>query len=122
MVVVVGRGAHLVAIPIDSPTDSPKTQNDPSLNRPSISYQYEPRSPRLLPEVGHRNGSGVRNGCNSTRENLLSKTDVAMGSLLVRLDQVAVQCTAAQVHGGGKFISEEKFQVSFIRIEGDLES
>ncbi|KAK9881979.1 hypothetical protein WA026_018168 [Henosepilachna vigintioctopunctata] len=56
--------------------------------------------------------SPVRNGCTSTRENLLAKTDVAMASLLVRLDQVAAQCSAAQVHGGGTLISEEKFQVA----------
>lgn len=54
----------------------------------------------------------VQNGCLSTRENLLAKTDVAMASLLVRLDQVAAQCNAAQVHGGGRLICEEKFQVS----------
>lgn len=57
-------------------------------------------------------GCQIRNGCTSNRENLLAKTDVAMASLLVRLDQVAAQCSAAQVHGGGRFISEEKFQVS----------
>lgn len=34
-----------------------------------------------------------------------------MASLLVRLDQVAAQCNAAQVHGGGRLICEEKFQV-----------
>lgn len=53
----------------------------------------------------------VQNGCLSTRENLLAKTDAAMASLLVRLDQVAAQCNAAQVHGGGRLICEEKFQV-----------
>lgn len=54
----------------------------------------------------------MQNGCLSTRENLLAKTDVAMASLLVRLDQVAAQCNAAQIHGGGRLICEEKFQVS----------
>ncbi|XP_044262585.1 uncharacterized protein LOC123010031 isoform X1 [Tribolium madens] len=53
-----------------------------------------------------------KNGCTSTRELLLAKTDVAMASLLVRLDQVAAQCSAAQVHGGGRLISEEKFQIA----------
>lgn len=56
-------------------------------------------------------GPTIRNGCTSTRENLLAKTDVAMANLLVRLDQVAAQCSVAQVHGGGRLISEEKFQV-----------
>lgn len=48
--------------------------------------------------------------CTSNREHLLAKTDVAMASLLVRLDQVATQCTAAQEHGGGRMMCEEKFQ------------
>lgn len=59
--------------------------------------------------------SPIKNGCTSSRENLLAKTDVAMASLLVRLDQVAVQCHAAQSHGGGRFMCEDKFQVSFNR-------
>lgn len=61
-----------------------------------------------------RNGdtrSLPRNGI-STRENLLAKTDVAMANLLVRLDQVAAQCSAAQARGGGAQMCEEKFQVS----------
>lgn len=65
-----------------------------------------------------RNGdtrSLPRNGC-STRENLLAKTDVAMANLLVRLDQVAAQCSAAQVRGGGTLMCEKKFQVSTPRI------
>lgn len=60
---------------------------------------------------GSSNNTAVRNGCMSTRENLLAKTDVAMASLLVRLDHIAAQCNAAQVHGGGKMMCEEKFQV-----------
>lgn len=55
----------------------------------------------------------TRNGCTAARDILLAKTDVAMASLLVRLDQVAAQCSAAQVHGGGRLISEEKFQVIY---------
>ncbi|CAH1119218.1 unnamed protein product [Phaedon cochleariae] len=50
------------------------------------------------------------NGCTANRDGLLQKTDCAMANLLARLDQVAGQCAAAQVHGGGRFISEEKFQ------------
>lgn len=62
----------------------------------------------------HRAGVGVGpNGvCLSNREHLLAKTDVAMSSLLVRLDQVATQCTAAQEHGGGRLMCEEKFQTA----------
>lgn len=60
-------------------------------------------------------GPTIRNGCTATRDILLAKTDVAMASLLVRLDQVAAQCSAAQVHGGGRLISEEKFQVKIYK-------
>lgn len=58
------------------------------------------------------NKSSIQNECLTTTLNILAKTDVAMGSLLVRLDQIAAQCSAAQFHGGGRLISEEKFQVS----------
>lgn len=65
-------------------------------------------------ETIQRNGaSPIRNGCISNRENLLAKTDIAMTSLLLRLDQVAAQCNAAQVHGGGRLMCEEKFQVYY---------
>lgn len=75
-----------------------------------------PTSPHLgrgaqLTAVPIASPDSPQNGCTSTRELLLAKTDVAMASLLVRLDQVAAQCSAAQVHGGGRLISEEKFQV-----------
>ncbi|KAL9871565.1 uncharacterized protein ACN427_014589 isoform 1-T6 [Glossina fuscipes fuscipes] len=52
----------------------------------------------------------IKNGHVIDAEQLLVKTDVAMAGLLVKLDQVAAQCTAAQAAGGGTSIDEEKFQ------------
>uniref|UniRef100_A0A1B0ATT6 Uncharacterized protein n=1 Tax=Glossina palpalis gambiensis TaxID=67801 RepID=A0A1B0ATT6_9MUSC len=52
----------------------------------------------------------IKNGHVIDAEQLLVKTDVAMTGLLVKLDQVAAQCTAAQAAGGGTSIDEEKFQ------------
>lgn len=43
---------------------------------------------------------------------LLAKTDVAMAGLLVRLDQIAGQCSAAQAAGGGVHIDEVRFQAA----------
>ncbi|KAJ8967120.1 hypothetical protein NQ314_003080 [Rhamnusium bicolor] len=121
-----GRGAHLTAIPvtIDTP-GSPKLLNNHQERSPTarspIYVQNMTESPisdrskvhfKELENVQVNGGCQVRNGCTSNRENLLTKTDVAMASLLVRLDQVAAQCSAAQVHGGGRFISEEKFQLA----------
>lgn len=45
------------------------------------------------------------------REDLLSRSDDALGILLVRLDQLAAECDRAQFQGGGHQINEEKFQV-----------
>ena len=52
----------------------------------------------------------IKNGHVIDPEALLAKTDVAMAGLLVKLDQVAAQCTAAQSAGGGSSIDEDKFQ------------
>lgn len=52
----------------------------------------------------------IKNGHVIDAEALLSKTDVAMAGLLVKLDQVAAQCTTAQAAGGGSSIDEDKFQ------------
>lgn len=126
-----GRGAHLSTVPIECP-DSPKMQQNRSfshdsayVSRPptcathSRSYSESASSDTKTTWIKNHedslqrsgNNSCVKNGCTSTRENLLAKTDIAMASLLVRLDQVAVQCNAAQVHGGGNLMCEEKFQV-----------
>lgn len=52
----------------------------------------------------------IKNGHVIDPEALLAKTDIAMTGLLVKLDQVAAQCTAAQSAGGGSSIDEDKFQ------------
>ncbi|XP_060523757.1 FERM and PDZ domain-containing protein 4 [Cylas formicarius] len=123
-----GRNAQLstVDVHIESPCNqytskvpgpSPFVKNTSYLHN-SYDRHIDKRhlSPRANEQEAeaHFNGDlSPRNVCNSsTRENLLAKTDVAMAGLLVRLDQVAAQCTAAQVHGGGKLISEEKFQLA----------
>ncbi|EAT35929.1 AAEL011947-PA, partial [Aedes aegypti] len=51
-----------------------------------------------------------KNGHILNVDTLMSKTDVAMAGLLVKLDQVAAMCSAAQTAGGGTSIDEEKFQ------------
>ncbi|XP_054081674.1 uncharacterized protein LOC105208444 isoform X1 [Zeugodacus cucurbitae] len=52
----------------------------------------------------------IKNGHVIDSEALLNKTDIAMSGLLVKLDQVAAQCSAAQLAGGGANIDEDKFQ------------
>ncbi|KAJ8919202.1 hypothetical protein NQ315_012190, partial [Exocentrus adspersus] len=119
-----GRGAQLTVVPVL--IDTPDATNGSSNQEKSLT----PRSPIYVQNISesspihdklksnHReqnqvsSGCDIRNGCISNRENLLVKTDIAMASLLVRLDQVAAQCNAAQVHGGGRLISEEKFQAA----------
>lgn len=59
------------------------------------------------------NGSPIlesRNGHIINVQSLMAKTDVAMCGLLMKLDQIAAQCTAAQAAGGGASIDENKFQ------------
>uniref|UniRef100_A0A182FAA0 FERM domain-containing protein n=2 Tax=Anopheles albimanus TaxID=7167 RepID=A0A182FAA0_ANOAL len=51
-----------------------------------------------------------RNGHVLNVDTLMAKTDVAMAGLLVKLDQVAAACSAAQTAGGGASIDEAKFQ------------
>lgn len=136
-----GRGAHLTAVPIQCP-DSPKFQrHNRTFSQPHNDQQQQPLQVYTNTSLHSRSNSesdcnhsvfsknlakfqqgeqqqqkvvgAMQNGCLSSRENLLAKTDVAMASLLVRLDQVAAQCSAAQIHGGGRLICEEKFQVYF---------
>ncbi|KAJ8932466.1 hypothetical protein NQ318_000126, partial [Aromia moschata] len=60
-------------------------------------------------------GSQVKNGCTSNREHPAGQDGRGDGQLAGQTGQVAAQCSAAQVHGGGRFISEEKFQKCFIQ-------
>ncbi|XP_045467431.1 uncharacterized protein LOC123675910 isoform X2 [Harmonia axyridis] len=75
-------------------------------------FESKRREAEGISNGGTSHSSPVRNGCTSSGENLIAKTDVAMASLLVRLDQVAAQCSAAQTQGGGRLICEEKFQAA----------
>ncbi|KAF5288111.1 hypothetical protein FQA39_LY15498 [Lamprigera yunnana] len=129
-----GKGAQLSTISIDC-SDPPKIGKNRSLSHDSspplrsncaMHIRSYSESASVDKEISSfwintqaqdekilRNGNACgKNGCISRRENLLAKTDAAMGSLLVRLDEVAAQCNAAQIHGGGNLMSEEKFQIA----------
>ncbi|XP_016960791.1 uncharacterized protein LOC108031664 isoform X2 [Drosophila biarmipes] len=93
-------------------------------------HHYSPPIPATvrLPHLNQANGTGtmpllpkkpqqlhgeklfLKNGHLIDGEALLAKTDVAMAGLLIKLDQVAAQCSVAQAAGGGTSIDEEKFQ------------
>lgn len=94
-------------------------------SRPQLSLLCSPQMPRKLstplsPQLSNKRNqtltgsSGerliIKNGRVIDGEALLAKTDVAMAGLLVKLDQVAAQCTQAQAAGGGSSIDEDKFQ------------
>lgn len=90
------------------------TDRSPSrVGQTELSNHNSPMT-RITPDTPTNQMGTLKNGTCSVfgnnRENMLSKTDVAMANLLVRLDQVAAQCSAAQVHGGGSLMCEEKFQ------------
>ncbi|XP_061395069.1 uncharacterized protein LOC133330674 [Musca vetustissima] len=104
-----------------SPTSREQRPAQPSpyplLNSPQSSRKNNNGSPlshmhttlsRPIPTTGTK--LIIKNGHVIDAEALLAKTDVAMAGLLVKLDQVAAQCTAAQAAGGGSSIDEEKFQ------------
>ncbi|XP_005188022.2 uncharacterized protein LOC101899879 [Musca domestica] len=103
-----------------SPTNREQRQAQappyPLLNSPQSSRKNNNGSPlgnfhtssRPIPTTGAK--LIIKNGHIIDAEALLAKTDVAMAGLLVKLDQVAAQCTAAQAAGGGSSIDEEKFQ------------
>ncbi|XP_017783981.1 PREDICTED: FERM and PDZ domain-containing protein 4 [Nicrophorus vespilloides] len=105
-----GRGVQFSTVPIDYVNKVVGQQQQQQHTRSQSESSASGSSP--FRRNGSCSSSPVRNGCMSSRENLLAKTDVAMASLLVRLDQVAAQCTAAQIHGGGRLMSEDKFQVA----------
>lgn len=77
----------------------------PQMNRKqAISPSIKSPSPNGSPLFESRNGHVIN------VESLMAKTDLAMAGLLMKLDQIAAQCTAAQSAGGGTSIDEEKFQ------------
>lgn len=88
-------------------------------NTPALSILCSPQMSRKLitdpmksPPI-NMNGSPqfeTRNGHVINVQSLMIKTEVAMAGLLVKLDQIAAQCSAAQAAGGGVDINETKFQ------------
>ncbi|XP_034485797.1 uncharacterized protein LOC117790452 [Drosophila innubila] len=76
---------------------------------PNAHSNGQPALPKK-PQQLHGEKLFIKNGHLIDGEALLSKTDVAMTGLLIKLDQVAAQCSAAQSAGGGTSIDEEKFQ------------
>lgn len=70
------------------------------------------------------NGSPIlesKNGHVINVATLMQKTDVAMTGLLVKLDQIAAQCTQSQAAGGGVSIDETKFQKARSELTGKAE-
>ncbi|KAH8369385.1 hypothetical protein KR009_009257 [Drosophila setifemur] len=84
----------------------PATARLPHLNQTNGTLPQLPKKPQQL----HGEKLFIKNGHLIDGEALLGKTDVAMAGLLIKLDQVAAQCSAAQAAGGGTSIDEEKFQ------------
>ncbi|KAH8311181.1 hypothetical protein KR044_004686 [Drosophila immigrans] len=76
---------------------------------PNAHSNGQPALPKK-PQQLHGEKLFIKNGHLIDGEALLGKTDVAMAGLLIKLDQVAAQCSAAQSAGGGASIDEEKFQ------------
>lgn len=81
--------------------------NSSPLSSPHLSPAHRSPQPFFTPPGSPRNGQHVINV-----ESLLAKTDLAMAGLLVRLDQIAGQCSAAQTAGGGVLIDENRFQAA----------
>ncbi|XP_067633209.1 uncharacterized protein [Eurosta solidaginis] len=113
------NGHHITSI--DFPTEF--IQNPAIDKRSTISSLSSPQFTRKLhhsgpvsvpinPNIAHKFGEKyiIKNGHVIDSEALLAKTDMAMTGLLVKLDQVAAQCSAAQLAGGGINIDEDKFQ------------
>ncbi|XP_017110706.1 uncharacterized protein LOC108134762 isoform X2 [Drosophila elegans] len=84
----------------------PATVRLPHLNQTNGTLPMLPKKPQQL----HGEKLFLKNGHLIDGEALLAKTDVAMAGLLIKLDQVAAQCSVAQAAGGGTSIDEEKFQ------------
>lgn len=84
-------------------SNSPQPRRTPSPISPLFDFS-SPGSPRLgSPRMG-------QSPLVVNVSTLMAKTDVAMAGLLVRLDQIAAQCSAAQTAGGGVLIDEARFQ------------
>lgn len=100
---------------------SKENYNNVKQNSPALSILCSPQMSRKMihepmktPPI-NLNGSPhfeSRNGHVINVQSLMTKTEVAMAGLLVKLDQIAAQCSQAQAAGGGADINEEKFQTA----------
>lgn len=89
-------------------------KNPSADKKPQLSLLCSPQMSRK-PSTGSVPGSpllSTRNGHVVNPETLLQKTTIAMDGLLVKLDQVAANCSAAQSAGGGNCINEQQYQIS----------
>lgn len=85
---------------------SPQMPRKPACSHLHQMTQQQSSSVPNSPLLSNKNGHVIN------VESLLAKTNVAMSGLLIKLDQVAVQCTNAQHAGGGTDIDEDKFQAT----------
>lgn len=92
-----------------TPTPTPPIPATARLPNAHSNGQILPMLPKK-PQQLHGEKLFIKNGHLIDGEALLAKTDVAMAGLLIKLDQVAAQCSVAQSAGGGTSIDEEKFQ------------
>lgn len=97
----------------DCPKENGTSSNSVTiLFSPQMNRKLNVNEPIKSPSVS-ANGSPLlesRNGHVVNVQSLMAKTDLAMSGLLMKLDQIAAQCSAAQSAGGGASIDEEKFQ------------
>lgn len=82
---------------------SPQLPRKPLNNHYQLANQQSSSVPGS-PLLSNKNGHVIN------VDTLLAKTNVAMSGLLIKLDQVAIQCTNAQQAGGGTDIDEDKFE------------
>lgn len=87
-------------------------QNPGPHQKPQLSLLCSPQMPRKVTSVPSSPQLSNKNGHVLNAESLLHKTAVAMDSLLVKLDQVAANCSASQAAGGGNSIDEHQYQIS----------
>ncbi|XP_055614491.1 serine/threonine-protein kinase pakG, partial [Uranotaenia lowii] len=99
--------SHSDCPPVSLKTPPPELKPQLSLLcSPQMSRKTSTHSNPASPILSNKNGHVLN------VDTLMSKTDVAMAGLLVKLDQVAAMCSAAQTAGGGSSIDEEKFQLA----------
>lgn len=87
-------------------------QNPGPDKKPQLSLLSSPQLTRKTTSVPNSPQLSSKNGHILNAETLLQKTSIAMDGLLVKLDQVAANCSAAQSAGGGNCIDEHQYQIS----------